>query len=159
MLAASSLGREIGAGTGSSIWICDRFRWGQLLGVCSPIEVKHRGESLTRVGFFVAGYLFRRALSHDAASRLSAFGTEIDHPIGLFNDVEVVLDDQHGIAEVHQAIQDVHELLHVVEMQAGGGLIEDVKSAAGLAAGQLARQLDPLRFAAGKRGGRLAQFD
>jgi hypothetical protein len=44
-------------------------------------------------------------------------------------------------------------------MQAGGRLVEDVERAAGVALGQLQRQLDALRLAAGERGGRLAELD
>ncbi len=44
-------------------------------------------------------------------------------------------------------------------MQAGGGLVEDVQRAPGVALGQLARQLDALRLAARQRGGRLTELD
>jgi hypothetical protein len=48
-------------------------------------------------------------------------------------------------------------MLDVVEVQAGGGLVQDVERAAGVALGQLQRQLDALRLAARQRGGALAQ--
>ena len=44
-------------------------------------------------------------------------------------------------------------------MQPGGGLVQQVKSLAGLALAQLARQLDALRLAAGKGYRRLAQMN
>src|SRR5712692_4305312 len=44
-------------------------------------------------------------------------------------------------------------------VQAGGGLVEDVEGAAGLALGKLAGKFDALGFAAGKRGGGLAELD
>src|SRR5229473_3229939 len=44
-------------------------------------------------------------------------------------------------------------------MQAGGGLVEDVQGAAGLALGKLAGELDALGFAAGEGGGGLAELD
>src|SRR6266702_8282251 len=71
----------------------------------------------------------------------------------------MVLDDEHGISEVDQALKNVEKFSHVVEMQAGGGLIEDVERAAGLALGKFAGQFDALGFAAGKRGGGLAERD
>jgi hypothetical protein len=64
-----------------------------------------------------------------------------------------------GVAVVAQAMQHVEQLLDIREVQAGGRLVEDVQGLAGIALGQLARQLDPLRFAAGQRGGRLPQLD
>ena len=35
-------------------------------------------------------------------------------------------------------------------MQAGGGFVEDVEGAAGVAFGEFAREFDPLRFATGE---------
>jgi len=39
-----------------------------------------------------------------------------------------VLDHDHVVARVHLACQHRQELLHVVEVQAGGGLVEDVRA-------------------------------
>src|SRR5439155_2964510 len=57
------------------------------------------------------------------------------------------------------ALEDIEKFAHVVEMQAGSGFVENIKSAAGLALGKFARQLDALSFAAGERGGGLAELD
>ncbi len=46
---------------------------------------------------------------------------------------------------------------HVMEMKAGGGLIQNIKSRAGAALGQFLGQLDALGFAARQRRGVLAQ--
>ena len=103
--------------------------------------------------------MFGGALGDDAAAVVAAFGAEVDDPVGLLDDVEVVLDDEDGVAEVDQALQDVEQFADVVEVQAGGGLVEDVERAAGLAAAEFAGQLDALGFAAGERGGGLAELD
>src|SRR5207249_12087429 len=63
----------------------------------------------------------------------------------------MVLDDQHGVTKIDQAVQHVKQLAHVVEMQSRRWLIQDVQRAAGLAFGKFARQFDELGFAAGKR--------
>ena len=55
----------------------------------------------------------------------------------LLDDVEVMLDDQDGVAEVGEAVEDFDQLAHVVEMQAGGGLVEQVESVSGLALGRV----------------------
>ena len=68
-----------------------------------------------------------------------------------------MLDDDDGVALVHQAAQHPQQLAHVLEMQAGGGLIEDVARVPGGTFGQLGGQLHPLRLTAGQRGGGLAQ--
>ena len=89
----------------------------------------------------------------------SALRAEVDDPIGRFNDVEMMLDHQNGIAQVHKFLQHIEQLADVVEMKPGGRLIEDVESPAGLALAEFASQLDALRLAAGERGGGLAQVD
>jgi hypothetical protein len=70
-----------------------------------------------------------------------------------------VLDDQHGVAGVDQAVEHREEAAHVLEVQAGGRLVQQVEGAAGVALGQLAGELDPLGLAAGQGGGRLAERD
>ena len=51
------------------------------------------------------------------------------------------------------------EQLDVLEMQPGGGLVEDVERPPGGLARELGRELHPLGLAAGERGGGLAQLD
>src|SRR5262249_37488935 len=58
-----------------------------------------------------------------------------------------------------QTAEDGEQLAYVLEVQAGGRFVEDVESAAGVALGELARQLDPLRLAARQRRRRLAERD
>jgi hypothetical protein len=95
-----------------------------------------------------AGDQFGGAFGDDAASTFAAFGAEVDDPVGVADDVEIVLDDDDGIAEVGEAVKDFEELADVVEVEAGGGLVEEVKGAAGLAFGELAGELHALSFAA-----------
>jgi hypothetical protein len=54
---------------------------------------------------------------------------EVDDPVGRLDHVEVVLDDDHGVAGLHQAPKHLDEALHVGEVQAGGRLVEDVEGA------------------------------
>ncbi len=75
-------------------------------------------------------HLLRRALGHDDAAALAAFGPEVDDPVGALDDVEVVLDDEHGVARVHQAAAArASSLRDVLEVQARGGLVEHVEGA------------------------------
>ncbi len=59
---------------------------------------------------------------------------EVDHPVGGLDDVEVVLDHDHGVAGVDQAVEHFEQLADVLEVEAGGGLVEDVEGLAGGAA-------------------------
>src|SRR5579885_2919858 len=103
--------------------------------------------------------LLRRAGGDDLAAAVTAFRTEIDDPIRSLDDVKIVLDDDDGVAVVAQPVQHAEQLLDVVEVQAGGRLIENVERVAGVALGELPRELHALRLAAGERGGVLAELD
>ena len=104
-----------------------------------PIRpIQHPRQHLPRIRFFHPRDLLGRALRDDAAAAFAAFGAEVDDPVGLLDHVEVVLDDQDGVAEVGEAIQDVEQFFYVVEVQAGGGLVQNVERAAGLAARKFA---------------------
>src|SRR3974377_2215297 len=82
------------------------------------LEAENTGEGLAGVRLFGARDLFRGTLRDDAAPALPAFGTEVDNPVGLLDDVQMVLDDEHGVAQIDEALENVEQLAHVVEMQA-----------------------------------------
>ena len=63
-----------------------------------------------------------------------------------------MLDDEDGVAEVAQLVQDADELGGVARVQADGGLVEDVERA-DEAGAERGGELDALRFAAGEGGG------
>ena len=50
--------------------------------------------------------------------------------VGALDDVEVVLDDQHRVPRVHEALQNAQQPPHVVGVEAGGRLVEDIDGAA-----------------------------
>ena len=56
-----------------------------------PIEI--RGQRLASVRLFHARDLFGRALGNDAAAFFSAFGAEIEDPVGVADYVEIMFDD------------------------------------------------------------------
>src|SRR5260221_2910614 len=115
-------------------------------------------QSVASVRLLGASNQFRCSLYYDPAAGFAAFWTEINNPVGLLDDIEVVLDDQHRIAQRDQALQHIQQFADVVKVQAGCRLVKDVKRAAGLPLGKFARQLDGLRFAAGQRRCGLAQL-
>ena len=117
------------------------------------------GQEAAGVGAVDGGDLLGRAMGDDAATALAAFGAHVEDVVGVADDVEVVLDDDDGVAEVGEAMEDFEELANVVEVEAGGGLVEEIEGAAGLALGELAGELHALGFAAGERGGGLAEMD
>src|SRR5690606_15661082 len=75
------------------------------------------------------------------------------------DDVDVVLDDDEGVATVDQAVEDVEKLARVLEVQARRGLVEDVEGLAGGPAPELRRELHALGLAARERRRRLPDTD
>src|SRR5277367_1601395 len=120
--------------------------------------VQRAGENLAGVGFFRARNLFGGPLRDDAAAFFAAFGAKINDPVRLFDDVEIMFDDQDGVAESDEAVEHVEKFFDVVKMQAGGGLVEDVERATGLALGKFTREFGALSFAAGDGGGGLSEL-
>src|SRR5689334_12788771 len=75
------------------------------------------------------GNRLRRANGNDSSAGVAAFGPKIDNPIGALDHVEVVLDDDNRTARFEQMPEGRQQAVDVIEMQAGGRLIEDVQRA------------------------------
>ncbi len=65
---------------------------------------------------------------------IAAFGAEVEHPVGLGDHVQVVLDDDHAVPAVHQPVQRADEFVHVGHVQAHGGLVQHVQGVRGFLA-------------------------
>ena len=63
-----------------------------------------RREELAGVAVLDRGHLLGRALGDDPASAVATLGTHVDDPVGVLDDVEVVLDDDHRVALVDQPV-------------------------------------------------------
>ena len=105
------------------------------------------------------GELLWRAFRDHRSPALTALGTQIDDPVRGLDDVEVVLDHDHGVALVDQPAEDVEKLADVVEVQTRRRLVEHVERVARRPARELGGELDPLRLAAGQGGGGLTETD
>src|SRR5262245_51738594 len=93
---------------------------------CALLGAKQRGERRPRVRGGHQGHLFRRSRGYHATSGLATLGTEIDQVVRRLDDVEVVLDDDHRVAAIDQAVEHLEELAHVIEVKAGRRLVEEI---------------------------------
>ncbi len=100
-----------------------------------------------------------RPLGDHPAAAGAALRPHVDDPVGGLDDVQVVLDDDHRVAGVDQPAEDPEQLADVLEVQPGGGLVQDVDGASGGAPLELGGELDPLRLATGQRRRRLPEAD
>ena len=64
--------------------------------------------------------------------------------VGGLDDVEIVLDDEHCVAGVNQALQHDEQLAHVFEVQARGRLVKNIERLSRGALLKLACKLDAL---------------
>jgi hypothetical protein len=46
----------------------------------------------------VLGYIFRRSRGYHLPPSVAALRTEVDYMIGLGDDIEIMLDEKHGIS-------------------------------------------------------------
>ena len=104
----------------------------------------------------VEGDLLGGAGGDEAAAGGAAFGAEVEDPVGAEHDVEVVFDDDDGVAVVDEVVEDAHEDVDVGGVEAGGGFVEDEKAAL---AGEFEGKLEALAFAAGEGGEGLAEVE
>jgi hypothetical protein len=91
------------------------------------------------------------------AAVLARAGAHVHEPVGRAHHLLVVLDHQHGVAEALQALQGADQLRVVALVEPDRRLVEDVEDADELRA-DLRGQPQPLRLAAGERGGRAVEL-
>jgi hypothetical protein len=78
----------------------------------------------------MCGHGFGATLDNDLATLVAGVGAEFNNPVGALDDVQMVLDDNHGVSGVDQPVQDLDEHPDVIEMEPGGGFVEKVQLAA-----------------------------
>ena len=118
-----------------------------------PREVRRRPAALAR------RHVGRGPGGDDPPALVAGARTHVDDVIAAGGDAHVVLNADDGVALVDEPVQHAEEQAHVLEVQAGRRLVEDVQRATGVALAQLRGQLDALRLAAGERRRALAEVD
>src|SRR4051812_40200274 len=102
------------------------------------------------MGGFHPSHIFRRSGGDEISSALPAFGTEINQPVGGFNDIEIMLNDHDGVSCVDEPLQHRQKFLDVVKMQSRGRFVENIEGLSGSSPGKFSRELDALCFSSGK---------
>src|SRR5262245_35704548 len=109
----------------------------------------------SRIGADVVG----RSLGDDAPSLRASPRTELDDPVGRGEELEVVLDGEHGVAQGDQARERREQAVDVPRVKTGGRLVEQKQRASRRRRADTEKrgELQALGFAAGERRRRLAQ--
>src|SRR5262249_50869584 len=100
-----------------------------------------------------------RPLGHELAASGAAFGPEVEDPVRALDHVEMVLYDEHRVAGVDETLQDAEKPPDIVEMEPGGGLVENVEDVPTQPGAELSGDLEALRLAARQGRGGLAQAE
>ena len=108
-----------------------------------------------RHGFFAGEHVARQSREYYLTAGVSAARAELHDVVGLFHYVYAVFDEEQRVARVGQLVEELHERLYVVEVQAVGRLVEDEDGAALV---QVRGELDALELAARERRHRLVQM-
>ena len=96
------------------------------------------------------GDMFGRASCYYLSALASTFRAQIDHPVGCFDDIEVVLDDYYRIACIYEPTKHPQQFAYVFKVQSGSRLVQNIHSPTGRAFLQFGAQLHSLGFATGK---------
>ena len=96
--------------------------------------------------------VFQRSAGHHLSPVLARPRAHVHDVVGAAHGLLVVLDHDHGVAQVAQAKQRLDEPAVVALVQADGGLVEDVEDAHQTGA-YLGRQADTLGLPPGERAG------
>src|SRR5580765_8328774 len=71
---------------------------------------------------FIARNLLRWTFRNDASPGRPAFGPEVDDPIRLGDQIEIMLDHDHRMPGINQPLQHLHQQPNIRHMQANGWL-------------------------------------
>ncbi len=94
------------------------------------------------------------ALEDHLAAVMAGAGADVDDPVGVRHHRLVVLDHDHRLAGVDEAVEQAEQILHVGQMQAGGRLVEHVDAAL---LSHLHRELEALALTAREGRQRLSE--
>ena len=83
----------------------------------------------------MTGNVLRRPHRDHLSTPTAAFRPQVDNPISRLDHVQIVLDDDDGIAAIPQLVQHCQKLFDVVEMQASGRFVQNIQRLAGVALG------------------------
>src|SRR5438094_9963152 len=100
------------------------------------IPIQQRLQHLARMRSLDGRDFFGRAAGDDASTVSAALWPQIDDEVGTLNHVEVVLNYDYCVADAHEALEHVEQLMHIGEVKPGRGLIENINRSSGRALGE-----------------------
>ena len=69
-------------------------------------------------------HFLRRSEKDDLTTGSTTVRSHINEPVCLLHHIQIVLDDNNGVATIYQAVQQFHDLLNIGSVETGGGLVQ-----------------------------------
>ena len=85
---------------------------------------------LSGEGGFIGANRTRSSAGHEFAAEAAGAGTEIDHIVGAFDGLGIVLDDKHSVAHIAQSRERIEQAVIVARVKADRGFVENIEHAA-----------------------------
>ena len=87
-------------------------------GLSKPFSLlQHRFQKWSCPRSFRCRHFLRRSLRDDFPAVLAGLRPDVEDPVGLGGDGHVVFDDDDGVAFIDEAVEDVDEAFHVLEVE------------------------------------------
>ena len=102
---------------------------------------QHRLQVSPRVGLGVRRHRFGWTSDHETPALVAALRSEVNHPVGRLDHVEIVLDDHERVPSLEQFPKGRQQLADVVEVETRRRFVEDVQRPAAAVGCQMRRDL------------------
>jgi hypothetical protein len=89
----------------------------------------------------------RRTSGNNGTAFFSRSGAHVDDIVAGYDDVKIVLHDNHRVAKSNQPIELRYQSLNIRRMESSSRFVKYIQGVSALVALQFRRQLDTLRFA------------
>jgi hypothetical protein len=81
--------------------------------------------------FRAASNIFGCPLCDKTATFIASSWAEVDEPVGGFDYVQIMLDHEHRMTGIHQALKNLQQQADVMEVKTRSGLVEEEKERLG----------------------------
>ena len=82
-------------------------------------------EEACGVAVLAQSHLFGLAATEELPASCSTFRSQVYHMVGTLDDIHIVLDDDKRMPALDECVKGIQQASYVVEMKAGGRLVED----------------------------------
>ena len=98
-------------------------------------------------------------LRNNSTAAVPSFRPQINDPVCAFDDIQVMLNNDNGIAFIDKPLQNRQQLIDIIEMESCSRLIQDIYSTSVRPLLQFCSKLHTLAFPSGQCRGRLSETD